>query len=153
MKCSFIDLLLLNLNHFDHKWISYFNLIAPFANEISNVLTLGGVANLYPHLPSNDTETFKKAFFDFIALSGIISTTSHYSQKGYKYGLIKGVLFIIFTFLIPNIFMDNILNYAKTKNQKLILGFIVIYLLDFSINFFYCQIYKYLEKYEKTKSE
>lgn len=140
MKCAINDIIMLGLNNFEPTPLNYFNLLAPFANEISNILTLSNVINLYPHHPKNNIEIYKKAFFDLISLIGIVSNASHYGKKGYIYGLLKGSILIIFTFLIPNLFMDDFLSFAKTNTQKLILGFVIVYILEFLIQFIYCKV-------------
>ena len=78
----------------------FFNLLAPFVNEIANILTLSNVINLYPHHPKNNIEIYKKAFIDLISLIGIVSNASHYSRYGYKLGILKGSVLIFLTFFI-----------------------------------------------------
>ena len=146
MKCDILGFMKLGLDKFNPNIISIFNLLAPFANEISNILTISGFVNLYPHHPKNNLEIYKKALFDFISLVGIVSNASYYSKYGYKNGLLKGIVLIVFTFLIPNLFMYDFLKFAKTNIQKLLLGFVIVYILEFLIQFTYCFISKTLKK-------
>lgn len=143
MKCNFRDIMFLNLNHFEHELLNYFNFIAPFGNEINRILDLEYIKKHFPNYQINNIDNFKNTFFNLITLIGIVSNTSFYGQKNYKFGLIKGILLIIFTYLFPKMFMDKILKYAKTKNKKIFLRFLVIYLLELIIISLYCLITHY----------
>ena len=149
-------ILTLGLDTMERTPMNIFNMVAPFANEIANVLTLSGIVpRLYPNANDGkltDSDLLKKAVFDVIALTGIVSNVAIYTNKyDYKLGVAKGILFIIFTFVIPNIFMDNILDHKLLKNHKLLAGLAVIYLLDLSINFLFCKIKKYFNKEDENK--
>ena len=151
-NCSLSKLIYLGFDDSNFTLLENFNMIAPFFNEISNVLTLSKVLNLYPHLPGNKLGELKKMFFDLVALLGIISNVATYTSKyNYSVGLLKGVLLLIFTFLIPNLFMDEILSITKDNTTKLVFGLIIIYLLDLGVNVLFCHLKKKLDndKYKK----
>ena len=128
--CDVKSLLLLGLNKMEWTPVNTFNVIAPFANEITNVLVISGVLSkmFYNHHAPGDKITIGK-LFDIIALIGISSNAATYARKyNYKLGLVKATLFIIFSFMIPNLFMHKILDNEYLKNKKLLAGFIIIYL-------------------------
>mgnify|MGYP001352418422 CR=1 FL=1 len=153
MKCKINDLFKLGLNNFKPNSLNIFNLLAPFINEIANILTLSNVINLYPHHPKNNIEIYKKAFIDLISLIGIVSNASHYSRYGYKLGILKGSVLIFLTFFIPNLFMDDFLSFPKNNVTKLILGFFIIYILEFLIQFIYCKVSKVFIDNDKELSK
>jgi hypothetical protein len=141
MICNLESILKLQISKDTFTLFKLFNLLAPFSNEIANLLTISGVANLYPHHAISRTDTLKKSFFDMLALSGIISnsviTGNTYS---YNFGLIKGILYLTFAFLIPNIFMHDIVNLDIFKNNKLLSGLLIVYCLELTIQTIFCTI-------------
>ena len=115
--------------------------IAPFFNEFANLFTLTVFLpylrlNLYPEHPKNDNELYIKSIIDVIALSGIIGNSAYTTLKtgNFVLGFLKGFLYLIFAFMIPNLFMERILHIVPNGNiARLLLGFFVIYLLELSI--------------------
>lgn len=77
--------------------------------------------------------------FDILALTGIISNAI-IAAKAYNHllGVIGGVLYLIFAFTIPNVFMHDILYSSYFSKYKVITGLIIIYCLELMINIIFC---------------
>jgi len=117
-----------------------FNLLAPFANEFANVFTIAKLTNVYPHHTTNQVEKFRVLFIDCIAILGIISNAvSATFQYGTFLGLSKGVLYLVFAFAIPNLFMYDLL---KSVKYKLLIGLFAIYILELIIQTIFCLLKK-----------
>lgn len=139
MYCNLKNILTLNILNIEITFLSIFNLIAPYANEFANLFTITKFLNLYPHDAATNIDLIKKSVFDIIALFGILSNSIVTSYKyNFKMGLIKGLLYLIFAFMIPNLFMHSILNSTYFKNYKLISGLFIIYLLEISTLTLFC---------------
>jgi hypothetical protein len=150
--CDIKSLLSLHLNHMEVNPFNVFNMLAPFANEFANLFTITKIANVYPHHPNGYMDLAKKYSFDILALTGIVSNAIITGGKlNYALGLIKGLLYLIFAFTIPNIFMHDILYSTTFKNNKLLTGLVVIYLLELTIISLFCVAKKYLYKENKEK--
>ena len=149
--CDYKSLLSLHLNHMEPTVYNIFNLLAPFANEFANLFTISNIIDLYPHKPTTYIDLFKIYSFDMLALTGIISNALE-TSKNYNYilGLIKGILYLIFAFALPNLFMHDVLYSKYFTNYKFIVGLIIIYLLELTINVLFCLFKKYL--YEDTEN-
>ena len=86
----------------------------PFVNEISNLLTITFFKpvlglNIYPHSVNNLSQNFLKSFIDMLAITGIAANAAEYGTSYTReIGLMKGVLYAIFTFFIPNVYMDKL---------------------------------------------
>ena len=92
--------------------------------------------DIYPH---HDTKF--KLLIDVVALSGICLNVARKvkSTDNWKKGFVKGVLYLIFAFALPNLYMDKILFFFSTnKYIKLAIGIIVIYILEIVINSLVC---------------
>jgi len=137
------------------KIIEIISFIFPFINEIANVLTSSGYKpfkNLYKpcidrflindeelqYITKNkvckNTHLIYKSIIDFIALIGIILNIARNTvQNGYIDGVLSGINIIIFSFIIPNLFLHKILQYfvIKSKIKKILFGFIIIGILLF----------------------
>ena len=144
-KCNFVeDVLKLGWGHND-SFLKYYGSFMPFINEIFNLLTITVTKRyfniaLYPHHPVTYNEALKKLIVDTLAVTGIVTQGVLYtSSHGTDVGLLKGILYTIFTFFIPNLFMDSILSVFKNNIVQLAIGFIVIYMLDFIVNFISCK--------------
>ena len=137
--CDTETILTVHLNHMKFNTYSLFHLLAPFANEFANLITISGLANLYPHKPTTYIDLLKIYFFDLIALTGIISNAI-IASKVYNHvlGLIGGILYLIFAFTFPNLFMHDILYSKYFTNFKVITGLVIIYLLELTINLIFC---------------
>jgi len=139
MICNLKNILTLNILHSEITFLSIFNLIAPYANEFANLFTITKILNLYPHHAVTNIDLIKKTLFDIFALFGIVSNAIVASHKyNFKMGLIKGILYLIFAFMIPNLFMHNILNSKYLKNYKLLSGLCIVYLLEISTLTLFC---------------
>lgn len=163
MKCSLFDILTLHVT--DMKSISDFLLfITPFFNEFANLFTLTVFLplyklNLYAHHPHSMMEVFIKSLIDMIALTGIAANASHVasqesdSELGFELGIVKAFLYLVFAFMIPNLFMEDFLNMLPKNNMtRLAAGIVLIYLLDVCVHTCYCVYYKSIE-HKKQKSE
>ena len=115
-------------------WLRF---LMPFANEFANVFTQSNMVSIYKHEPSGTFEILTKALIDFIALSGIVWNVAYESLNNRKYpmetGILKGIILLIFAFLIPNLYMETILKtlckYIKFSCKKqgiFIFGILVI---------------------------
>jgi uncharacterized membrane protein len=147
------------------KSISDFLLfITPFFNEFANLFTLTFFLplyklNLYAHHPHSMMEVFIKSLIDMIALTGIAANASHVasqesdSELGFELGVVKAFLYLVFAFMIPNLFMEDFLNMLPKNNMtRLAAGIVLIYLLDVCVHTCYCVYYKSIE-HKKQKSE
>ena len=116
-------------------WLRF---LMPFANEFANVFTQSGMVSIYKHHPTEGFETISKAAIDFIALSGIVWNVAYASLNNDKYplesGILKGVILLVFAFLIPNLYMETILktlckyvNFSCKKQGILIFGVLIIF--------------------------
>ena len=79
-------------------------------------------------------------------MSNVATATLDY---GYNLALVKGILLIIFAFELPKIFMDEILQSTYFKDNKLLTGLVIIYLIDLIINLLFCKIKNYMYKDKK----
>jgi len=116
-------------------WLKF---LMPFANEFANVFTQAGLTTIYKHHPTNMYETLSKAFVDFIALSGIVWNVAFVASTNksapLESGMIKGIVLLVFAFLIPNLFIEDMLrmtckwvkNFACKKTGILIFGVLII---------------------------
>lgn len=153
---DFKQLLTLNIENIKTPFdITLF--IAPFFNEFANLFTLTIFlpylqVNVYPEHPKNDKELYTKSFIDIIALSGIIANAAYTTLKtgNLFLGFLKGFLYLIFAFMIPNLFMERILHTFQGGNiVRLLFGLFVIYLLELSI----LTIHTYYSSKSKSKSK
>ena len=55
MACNILNILTLHIQDI-RNFTDFFNFVAPFSNEIANVLTLTTAMNLYPHSPESSQE-------------------------------------------------------------------------------------------------
>jgi hypothetical protein len=131
--CDIKSILSIGIN----KNITYkelFNIITPFANEIANVITISGIMKLYVHHPESINQKFQVFILDFVALVGLCSNVATYSKKyNYNMGLVKGVLLVVFSYLIPNFFMNTFLQKVQPK-YRLLVGLLTIYCLELYIS-------------------
>jgi hypothetical protein len=126
-----------------------FKFLAPFANEITNVITITLPLNLYPHHPHDLEQNLEKTFIDLIALMGIAGNAAYYGQESEAVGSLKAHLLLIFSFVIPNLFMGKVLGMVGSllgveegsrdernwRNWALCFsGLFMIYILDILIN-------------------
>ena len=146
--CKYNKILSLHLNDIKH-WSGFLIFIAPFANEIANLLTITILKprweiNLYPHDPIGFKQDIIKTFIDLIALGGIVYISSQEAKntQNITNGFVIGLLYLIFAFAIPNLFMSDLLKSFPQNNMiKLCLGLVFIYILELSISSTMC-IYK-----------
>lgn len=143
--CSIANILTLNLANMAYHPISYLigilEVILPFFNEFANLFNIVFFLpvlkfDLYPHC-----DTKLKLFFDIISLAGICLNVAVKTKKtkSYMSGLFKGLIYLIFAFVIPNLYMEDILSlFGKHSYMKLAGGFLVIYFLEICIHSFVC---------------
>lgn len=153
MKCSWSDILSLHIG--DIRTIQDFLLfITPFFNEFANLFTLTLFLplyklNLYAHHPTSMFEVLIKSLIDMIALSGIAANAAFVASHeedphmAFKLGTFKGVAYLFFAFMIPNLFMEDFLRMLPNNNYvKLLAGIALIYVLDVCVHTTYCVYYK-----------
>lgn len=157
MKCTPDSILTLHTYNMNLTFFDLFNLLAPFVNQFSNLFTITKIANVYPHHAVTNIDLLKKSFFDILALIGIISNAIVAANKyNFTMGIIKGLLYLIFAFMIPNLFMHNILYSKYFSKYKLISGLFIIYLLEVTILTLFCvfkKIFHKDEEHEKSKEK
>lgn len=133
-------------------------LILPFINEIANILTLAGITNIYIH-NAKGYNLINKIIIDAIALLSIIwnSIYTSHKHKSVLLGLIKGLILLIFGFIIPNTFMHNMINHLHTilhlnysTNSILFIGFIIIIILLLSDLILYNYLKKNIKKFNEN---
>ena len=97
--------------------------VLPFANEIANALTISKVGpfkRLYKPC-GGDGDSFRASFIDMIALFGIIWNSSYMASKhGTQAGCIYGLIILLLSFIIPNLFMEKYTNYFCKEELELI---------------------------------
>mgnify|MGYP001201602559 CR=1 FL=1 len=97
--------------------------VLPFANEIANALTISKVGpfkRLYKPC-GGDGDSFRASFIDMIALFGIIWNSSYMASKhGTQAGCIYGLIILLLSFIIPNLFMEKYTNYFCKEEIELI---------------------------------
>lgn len=146
--CSAANIFTLDLANIS-DFTGVMELILPFFNEFANLFNIVFFLpilkfDLYPH---HDTKF--KLFFDVIALSGVCLNVAKKTQKtgSFASGLFKGLMYLIFAFAIPNLYMGDVLSqFGKHPYMKLAGGFLVIYFLELCIHTFICMYDKYIEK-------
>ena len=141
IKPDFIkDVIFLGIHRLDDIYAIY-AAIMPYFNEIMNLLTITffkpvfGI-KLFYHFTTNFYELMVNSIITLFSISGILAnatrTASIYTKTK---GLIVGIAFTIFSFLIPNIFMQDIIKYFKGNYLlKFFIGLILIYILDVLIH-------------------
>ena len=135
------------------SYTDIFNLITPFANEIANVITVAGVYKLYSHEPKTTDEKIQVLILDFVALVGLCSNVATYTKKyNLNVGLAKGILLVIFSYLIPNFFMYNFLKRFEPR-QRLAIGLVLVYCLELYISSILCLTKKFLYLKKKEDDE
>jgi len=143
----------------------YLRYILPFSNEIANVLTLSFTnINIYKHCPETLVEELSKMTIDFIALIGIIWNAVYitYKYNNKIYGITKGFVILLVSFIIPNLFLKYIIdkininfNLGSTLQDsiiKFIIGIIIILFLVFIEHKLYNFIINYLKKNKYLKN-
>ena len=150
MTCSLLDLVTVHVNDIKStKDLAAF--IAPFANEIANLLTITIFLpylnfQLYPHHAFTTTQNMIKTIIDVLSLGGIIynSVKETSETNDLNTGFIKGMLYLIFAFAVPNLFMRDILgNLPENNIIRMLGGLAFIYLLEMMINGLMCAYKKY----------
>ena len=146
------EVLLLGINKIDSDFGLY-AAVMPFINELLNLLTITffkpvyGI-EIYPHYPHTFSSMVLKTFIDTLAITGIVANASKYSIYGKDVGFVKGSLFAIFTFMIPNLFMGNILH-SKSHVRNFVIGIIFIYMMDVLVRGLSYYYTNYIVKYKK----
>lgn len=140
--------------------IDTLSFILPFSNEVANVLCSSEYSifsEIYkPCIDSylldsliikhiskkkicQNKNLYYKLLFDLLALIGIIiNIAKNTLQNGYLDGILSGISIMLFSFVIPNLFLHKIINYfnIKRKFNKLLFGlFIILILMFFSYIF------------------
>ena len=148
--------LLLNIQSIKDKYGIY-SAVMPFFNEIVNLLTITilkpnfGV-ELYFHNPVTMLQRIINSIGYILSISGIIANSTNYTVNYNKYkGLFVGVLYTIFSFIIPNLLLQKMLSPFHNNYVKLFTGIIIIYLLDVLIHFIVYLYTKYIKKKQKIK--
>jgi len=113
--------------------------ILPFMNEIANALTISHTLKdtpferLYKPCGENITKKIESSIIDSIALFGICWNVAYMGSKhGTKMGLIYGCIVLLLSFIIPNLFMERVINslpYSQNNKVKLFGSFIFICVL------------------------
>ena len=119
--------------------------LLPFFSEISNLLTMSGVGDFYKHYPVSFSDNLMKNVIDMVSLFGIIWNISHYSiEHTLHSGLIKSASLLVIGWLIPRIFMHDMMR-VLCKNKcgsllTMLIGLLIIsmllYIEDKVFNYF-----------------
>lgn len=159
LEPSFLkDVIFLGIHRID-DFFAIYAAIMPYFNEIMNLLSitlfkpLFGI-KLFYHYTTNFYEIIVNSIVTLFSVTGIIanaaSTASIYTKTK---GLIVGTAFTIFSLLIPNIFMQDIIKSFKGNLlMKFFVGLILIYLLDVIIHLivYLYRVYILDPEYKKT---
>ena len=137
-------------NFFNKKFVKFCLLVTPFIDDILHLLTIYLFKPYfklepYPHYPNTFYKIFKKLIVDIIALSGMLLSVVIKSHNNIKNGLIYSLLHITLSFIVPLLFIPELLKISKllfeNKNylniSNLILGFLFISLLIYIIEVIY----------------
>jgi len=150
------------------KTIEILSFILPFINELADVLTSSGYKpfkHLYkpcidPYLVNykelqyirknkicKNKNLIYRFIIDFIALIGIILNISRNTlQNGYLDGVLSGINIILFSYILPNLFLHKLIHYMKitTKFMRLLVGLFIIailllltLLIDYTIDYIF----------------
>jgi len=113
--------------------------LLPFANDIANALTISHTLDgtpfnrLYRPCSQSLNQKIKAGVIDSIALTGICWNVAYMGSKhGTKMGLIYGLIILTLSFIIPNLFMEPLINslpYSQNNKVKLFGSFIFISVL------------------------
>ena len=139
------DILLLKFPYVKSGY-DVFCIIAPYINEITNVITIAITKplyniSIYPHYSNSFKRNVMKMCIDVLAIFGISANASKYGEEYNKItGLTKGIILSIFSFFIPNLFLRSFLKKFKSNYFKLLFGFLFIYGMDFMVNLLMCSI-------------
>jgi hypothetical protein len=152
VRCNYInDVIFLGYSNVSTKYDIYASLM-PFINGILNLFTLTITKpfynfEIYPNHPKTMFQDILKMSIDILAVTGILANVYKYSKLySINIGFVKGLLYALFTFLIPNLFMLNVLDISKTPIIRFIIGIIFIYLLDLSVNYLSCMYLDYTNR-------
>ena len=156
------DVIFLGIGKIDDYYEVY-SAFMPFINELANLFTITFFKpylglNIYPHSVSTVYQNFMKSFIDMLAITGIVANAAEYGTSyDREIGFVKGALYALFTFFIPNVYMDGLLKSFKYRWAKLFVGLLFIYILDVCVHgfsYFYIQSKKndiILKKEEEEK--
>ena len=137
-----------DLKYVDEPLIKNYSIIMPYINEISNLLTITLFKpyfnfELYPHSTNTVMQIIKKNIIDLLALSGIVTNSvKETDNENPQDGILMGILYIIFSFVVPNLFMRPLLNIANKifkkrayiNLTKFAFGSIFIILIELTVN-------------------
>lgn len=157
--CKYDNILSIHVKDIDH-WSKIIVFLAPFVNEFTNLLTITmsyplWKVKLYHHHPINISQNIQKTVLDVVALSGIVYLAAAEAKKtqNISNGAVVGILYVIFAYAIPNIFMNELLKLTPRHNGiKFIIGLIFIYILELTIICLTC-IFKDRVTGHNTKEE
>ena len=156
-RCNYKnDVIFLGYSHIKTKYDIYASLM-PFINGILNLVTLTITKpfynfEIYPNHPKTMFQDILKMSIDILAVTGILANVYKYCKLySINMGFVKGFLYALFTFLIPNLFMVNLLDLSKSPIIRFIIGLIFIYLLDLSVNYLSCMYVDYTNREKVSK--
>lgn len=135
------EVIFLGVGKIDDYYEMYAALM-PFINELANLFTIVFFKpylglNIYPHSVNSVFQNFTKSFIDMLAITGIAANAAQYGTAyDREIGFVKGALYALFTFFIPNVYMDGLLKAFKYRWAKLFIGLFFIYLLDICVHGF-----------------
>jgi hypothetical protein len=148
------DVLLLGVNKIDSK-LDIYAAVMPLISKVMYILTITllkptfGI-ELYAHHPATFNLLIVKTIIDGLAISGISANAAKYGNKySVNVGLMKGILYAFFTFLIPTLFMSSLLS-SKSRIVNLLVGIMFIYILELLVNGFSYYYIKHVTKLKKT---
>ena len=115
--------------------------LMPFTNKfaflLSDIIEPYVGFRLYYHHPHTPREDITNLIIKFISLLGInLNVIESTLSGGYTLGVIVSILYFIFSYLVPNLFLDDlyrIFDFAGVNSSKVrgfIFGVIVIIILD-----------------------
>jgi len=150
MSCTPGDIFSLHLGKVK-SFLDVVALITPFFNEFANLFTITIFLPYFGYSLYPEHNCYKKMLIDFIALFGIILNVAIENDK--MAGVIKGLAYLLFAFVIPNLFMADYLDifYKKNYALKFIAGIFLIYILELCIQSVMC-FYRGLIKNKSTTS-
>ena len=130
-KCHLKDILTLGISDIKTKEDIY-GFLVPMMDELFTIfLNSSGISlGLYKELII--------LLVDCLSLSGIVVASVNNRQGVDAYGIVKGIAYLVFSFLISKLFLERCLNTTTDTFSKILIGALFIYGIKLSIHITVC---------------
>ena len=135
-KCHLKDILTLGISDIKTKEDIY-GFLVPMMDELFTIfLNSSGISlGLYKELIA--------LLVDCFSLSGVVVVSVNNTQDIDAYGIVKGVSYLFFSFLISKLFLERCLNTTTNTFSKIFIGAIFIYGIKLGIHLTVCMYKSY----------